>query len=93
MIGFYVREPFASRIINGEKKYEFRNSKTQKIKIPILLLTKNNSLGIIKIVQVIQIDKKYKYAWRIEIIEKFKKPKSYIHPIGAVNWIKDVKFI
>jgi len=93
MIGFYVREPHATRIINGQKKYEFRDSKSKKLGIPILLLTKKKALGIIQIDRILQIDKEYKFAWRITVIEKFKTPKPYHHPIGAVSWIKEVQFL
>ena len=32
------------------------------------------------------------HVWKIKVIEKFKQPKKYVHPIGARVWVKDVSF-
>jgi len=31
-------------------------------------------------------------VWEIEVVRQFKKPKKYVHPIGARVWVKDVSF-
>ena len=54
MDGLIVNEPYASMIINNEKKWELRSRKPplDKINSEILLLSKGNMLGTIKISEV-----------------------------------------
>ena len=35
---------------------------------------------------------RYRYAYRINVIEIFPKSRKHIHPLGAVRWVKNVKF-
>ena len=96
MYGLYICQPYAEQIITGYKKYEYRNWKSKKLKTPIYLLTKNSEcLGIISLRHYQEIDEGpdwYKYAYRVDVIERFEKPRKYFHPLGAVRWVKNVKF-
>ncbi len=94
MYGLYICQPYADQIITGIKKYEFRNWKSKKIGQPVYLLTKNSQcLGIILLrhYQKIDIPDWYKYAYRVDVIERFDPPRKYHHPLGAIRWVKNVK--
>lgn len=95
MYGFIICQPHADRIINGIKKQEFRSRRTTKLNIPVYLLSDKKCLGIIEFTKCYKTNKhkKYDYAWDVTVIEKFTKPKKYIHLLGAQIWIKNVKFI
>ena len=91
MQGFIVRQPYSGQIINGTKKQEFRNFKTNKLNEPCYLLSEGNALGKIMFTSIKEINKDWKYAWNIKILKKFEKPWKYAHPKGAQRWVKDVK--
>lgn len=31
-------------------------------------------------------------VWEIDVVKQFKRPKKYVHPIGARVWVNDVSF-
>ena len=90
MDGFIVKQPFSNRIINGTKKYEFRNFKTTKLDDPIYLLSEGMVLGKIMFTSIKENKKTWKYAWRVKVLKKFVKPWKYSHPQGAQIWVKNV---
>jgi hypothetical protein len=90
MQGFIVKQPYSSEIIDGIKKFEFRNFKTSKLNQPCYLLSEGWVLGKIMFTDVKKIEKDWKYAWKIKIIKKFQKPWKYEHPQGAQRWVKNV---
>ena len=90
MHGFIVKQPYASQIINGTKKFEFRNFKTKKLNEPCYLLSEGYVLGTIMFTKIKEINKDWKYAWSIKIIKKLAKPWKYKHPQGAQRWVKKV---
>lgn len=97
MDGFFIREPYSLQIISKKKKYEFRNRKTTKLKIPFYLLTNNNQcIGIILFEYIQELDQDdpedWKYAYKIKVIHRFHRPRKYYHPKGAITWIKNVRF-
>ena len=91
MQGFIVRQPYANQIINGKKKFEFRNFKTNKLNEPCYLLSEGMVLGTIMFTKIREINKDWKYAWSIKIIKKLTKPWKYKHPQGAQRWVTEVK--
>jgi len=88
--GFIVRQPYSNQIINGIKKYEFRNFKTTKLNIPVYLLSEGMVLGKIMFTEIKENNKKWEYAWKIKVLKKFSKPWRYSHPQGAQRWVKKV---
>jgi len=80
----------SSQIINGTKKYEFRNFKTTKLNVPIYLLSEGRSLGKIMFTEIKENNKSWKYASKIKVLKKFAKPWRYSHPQGVQRWIKKV---
>ena len=91
MQGFIVKQPYSSQIINGTKKYEFRNFKTARLTIPIYLLSEGMVLGKIMFTEIKENNKDLKYAWKIKVLKKLTKPWRYSHPQGAQRWVKTVK--
>ena len=90
MQGFIVKQPYSGQIINGKKKFEYRNFKTNKINEPCYLLSEGLVLGKIMFTGIKTHNKEWKYAWSIKVIQKFKKPWRYSHPMGAQRWVKSV---
>ena len=88
MQGFIVKQPFSSQIINGTKKYEFRNFKTRKLDVPVYLLSEGTVLGKIMFTEIKENNKDWKYAWKIKVLKKLVKPWKYSHPQGAQRWVK-----
>jgi len=50
--GLIVREPFASLIVNGEKVWEIRKSRT-KVRGEILIITNGRAIGKVELVDVL----------------------------------------
>jgi hypothetical protein len=88
--GFIVKQPYSSQIINGTKKYEFRNFKTTKLNVPVYLLSEGLVLGKIMFTEIKENNKEWKYAWRIKVLKKLTRPWRYSHPQGAQRWVKHV---
>ena len=88
--GFIVKQPYSNQIINGTKKYEFRNFKTTKLNIPVYLLSGGMVLGKIMFTEIRKNNINWKYAWKIKVLEKYSKPWKYAHPQGAIRWVKKV---
>ncbi len=90
MDGFIVKQPYSNQIINGTKKYEFRNFKTAKLNIQVYLLSEGMVLGKIMFIEIKENNKDWKYAWKIKVLKKFVKSWRYSHPPGAQRWVKNV---
>jgi len=88
--GFIVKQPYSDQIINGTKKYEFRNFKTTKLNIPVYLLSGGMVLGKIMFTEIKENNTEWKYAWKIKVLKKLAKPWKYSHPQGAQRWVKRV---
>ncbi|MDW8062681.1 MAG: ASCH domain-containing protein [Candidatus Caldarchaeum sp.] len=81
----------------------------KKMNRNIYLLSNGYALGIIKIVGAKSLSTraktlklksvqtrtviKYRYAWFLKVVKKFRRPVRYSHPRGAQIWVKDVKLI
>lgn len=92
-----------------KREYRLWPPPDNKINRNIYLLSNGYALGIIKIVGTknlstrVRILKlkgvktrtaiKYRYAWLLKVVKKFRKPIRYRHPRGAQIWVKDVKLI
>ena len=90
MQGFIVKQPYSGQIINGAKKFEFRNFRTNKLDEPCYLLSEGHVLGKIMFTEIKEINKDWRYACRIKVIKKFEKPWKYNHLMGAQRWVKSV---
>jgi len=90
--GLIVLEPHATKIINGEKEFEFRyrNPPKQYQQTIIYLLTGGYILGRIKIIGFGWDEYQGAYYWRIKVITKYKTRKKYNHPNGAQVWVKNI---
>ncbi|MDW8084240.1 MAG: ASCH domain-containing protein [Candidatus Caldarchaeum sp.] len=82
---------------------------TNRMNRKIYLLSGGYALGIVKIVGVEGPARRvrslrlkgvrnkaairYRYAWLLKVVKKFRKPVRYKHPRGAQVWVKNVKLI
>jgi hypothetical protein len=94
MKGLIVREPYASQILSGEKTKEFRGRPTKiRGRIAIIPARSGTVAGTVELVDCTGPhrgggpygDNTYRYI--LENPVKFKKPKPYQHPNGAVIWV------
>jgi len=94
MNGLIVKQPFASNIIMGKKKKEYRSRAPpeQYRRIPIYLLSGGLVLGTIKITNY-RTNFASGCTWYVKVIEEFKHPKLYRHPNGAQIWVKNVRIL
>jgi hypothetical protein len=94
--GLIVLQPYANQIITKAKKFEYRKSKppANKVKVPLLLLSKGFAIGKIMIMSYghgwgeLGTD----YRWQINVIEKFSIPIKYNHT-GQQVWVKNVELL
>lgn len=98
MDGLIVRQPFARRLVNGQKKIEYRSSKLPRMKRNrrIYILTTVDAgqeiLGSVSFTKCIG-DTNNGFEWHVESPRKFNKPRKYIPKAGAIVWINDVEVI
>ena len=94
MKGLIVREPYASQILSGEKTKEFRGRSTKiRERIAIIPARSGTVAGTVHLFDCTgphrrsgrYKDKTYIYLLKDPV--KFKKPKPYKHPNGAVIWV------
>lgn len=92
MQGLIVLQPYADKIISGQKRFEYRKTKPPQNKIQqiIFLLSGGFALGKIIIDGVTKNLNTGYYGWDIIVFEKFDKPRKYFHPNGAQVWVKKV---
>jgi hypothetical protein len=83
-----VREPYANRILTGKKTREYRSTNT-KIRgvIGIIPATTKKVAGTVEIIDVKGPLPDSSYAYVLRHPLKFKQPKPYNHPNGAVRWV------
>ena len=92
MDGLIVLQPYARLIIEGTKKFEYRKYKppTDKVYIPIYLISEKKVLGEITITDSRYNQIRHNYFWYIKVLKKYKRPKYYNYKNGAQIWVKDV---
>lgn len=92
MRGILIQQPFASNIIKGSKKTEYRKYKLpiDYLQEEIYLLCKGKILGIIILVP--KSAHKNDFRYKITVEEVFEPPKNYVHPKGAQRYVKKVSF-
>lgn len=92
-----------------KREYRLWPPPVKKMNRNIYLLSNGYALGIIKIegarrlstrARILKLKGvrtrtsiKYRYAWLLRVVKKFRKPIRYRHPRGAQIWVKDVKLI
>lgn len=94
--GLIVLQPYADQIISKTKQFEYRKSKppADKVKVPLLLLSKGFALGKIMILSYGNGwgEEHDEYRWQIKVLEKFKTPVKYEHT-GQQVWVKNVRLL
>ena len=90
--GIIILQPFANRIINGQKRNEYRNKPIPKhyLNIPLFLLSEGKILGIIRFIGC-KITSFNGYSWKVRVLEKYQEPVKYQHKNGCQVWVRNVK--
>jgi len=90
--GIIILPPYAKKIIDGKKRYEYRSRDLPKyyLNVPVFLLSEKKVWGIIKFTK--SLWNGTGFSWKIEIIDEFYPPYSYKHPNGAQCWVKNVQY-
>ena len=84
-----VKEPFASRIINGEKPVEFRSRPTN-IRGRIGIIASGSRGKVIGTVEVTGCEQGENglFHWKLANPHKFSTPHTFTQPQGCVTWVK-----
>ena len=89
--GLLVKVVYINQILDGKKKYEYRNNLCPRIDEKVLLVKRGCAYGCVVFDRNCKGKLGYKYGWHIKSCKKFKPPKKYKIPRGPVIWIKNVK--
>ncbi len=93
--GLIVKEPFARRLVSGNKKIEFRSKPLprNKTNVEIFVLNNGNVKGYV-VFSGATYDKDNKiYKYSISKSAKFSPELKYKHKLGCIIWINDVELI
>lgn len=95
--GLIVREPYATHLVTGRKKFEFRTTKLPKDKIGVVILiaTTRNDGNIICGHVIFSGQKKNTegWTWIVEKAVQYSEPRMYEMKPGCIIWIKDIQFL
>lgn len=93
MDGLIVKEPFATQLVSGEKKFEYRKKPLPKNKIGqmILILNKGKVKGFVVFSGQIHDKKNNIYHYIVSGSTQFYDGATYKHKNGCVIWINDVE--
>ena len=88
-----MESPFGQMVINREKTFDFRKTKTPANKqgVPLLLITDGKVLGEIIITKCGYSQTKHTYYWQLTVLKKYqeiKKVKKQSSQNG--EWVSDV---
>lgn len=83
-----VRPPAAGEIVDGEKKEEYRSRPTNiRERIGIIESGSGTIIGEVDLVGCIEDDFDF-FIWKLKHPVRYKKPRPYKHPNGAVVWVR-----
>ncbi len=93
MDGLIVKEPFATQLVTGEKKFEYRKKPLPKNKIGemIFILNKGTVKGFVVFSGQIHDKKNNIYHYIVSASTQFYDGITYKHKNGCVIWINDVE--
>lgn len=92
MDGLIVKEPYATQLVTGAKKYEYRSQPLSRHKKHrrVFILNKGRVLGTV----VFDKDSYNKddniYKWHVLESKQFSPYMKYQHKKGCIIWINDV---
>ena len=83
-----VRAPYAGRIVDGKKTEEYRSTATRiRGRIGIVESGKGTIIGEAERYDCTEIGD-WRYVWHLRNANRYKTPRPYKHPFGAVIWVK-----
>lgn len=83
-----VKSPYAGRIVDGKKTEEYRSTATRiRGKIGIIESGTGTIIGEAELFDCTKIDD-WEFVWHLRNAKRYKKPRPYVHPFGAVIWVK-----
>ena len=83
-----VRAPYAGRIVDGKKTEEYRSTATRiRGRIGIIESGTGKIIGEAELYDCTKIGD-WEYVWHIRRAKRYGKPRPYVHPFGAVIWVK-----
>ena len=95
MDGLIVKQPFATQLVSGKKKFEYRKTPIPKKKIgePVYILTpKNNGYKILGTVTFYPSNQG-ETTWRVIDPMKYDGEWNYVPKSGCVIWVNNVEEI
>ena len=96
MDGLIVKQPYASQLVSGLKKVEFRTTRlpVDKIGQKVLIITPQKDGGLVLGHVVFNEEKQTGniYKWIVKNAVSFDKPWRYNVKPGCVIWMKDVGY-
>jgi len=93
--GLIVKEPFARRLVSGNKKTEFRSKPLPKNKtnVKIYILNSGNVKGYVIFSGATYDEDNEIYKYHISESGKFSPEPRYKHKFGCVIWINNVELL
>ena len=95
MDGLIVKEPFATSLVTGLKKYEYRSTPLPKNKtnVKIFILNKGRVLGYVVFYKDVQYNDEDGSGreWHVSENKRFSPYMKYKHKNGCIIWINDVE--
>lgn len=83
-----VKSPYAGRIVDGKKTEEYRTTATRiRGKIGIIESGSGTIIGEAELYDCTRLSD-WRYAWHIRNAKRYKTPRPYVHPFGAVIWVR-----
>ena len=83
-----VRAPYAGRIVDGKKTEEYRSTATRiRGRIGIVESGTGTIIGEAELYDCTEIGD-WRYVWHLRNAKRYKTPRPYKHPFGAVIWVK-----
>ena len=83
-----VRPPYAGQIVDGKKLEEYRSQPTRiRGKIGIIESGSGTIIGEAELYDCTEKDD-WDFIWHLRNAKRFKTPVPYVHPFGAVVWVR-----
>ena len=83
-----VRAPYAGRIVDGKKTEEYRSTATRiRGRIGIIESGSGTVIGDAELYDCTKTGE-WEYVWHLRNARRYRKPRPYVHPFGAVIWVK-----
>lgn len=92
MDGLIVKEPYATQLVSGKKKIEYRSKPlpASKTNVKVFILNKGFVKGYVVFDKSTYDEDDEIYKWHVLECKQFSPYLNYVHKNGCVIWINDV---